>query len=403
MATPLLNLTTLLASNSSKEQIISTTLTEIEQALQQKLSVDMTSGNVTLTTAQYTRNVFFDCINVPSARDLIVPNTARIFFVRNSGLNSVTVKRVSGSTVVLTTGQSAILMNDGTNIVTLLNNNTSTSFLSLTDTPSAYTSSGGKNLRVNSSATGVEFGIKHVENQTTDPGSGDDSGDNFSIGSTWQNVTTGIFYICRDNTLGAAIWEPYYSNRIFHAGYGTTGNAPTTLLNNISITAADKVLLYPFRFYGGITLLRLFIRVTTVGASSNVKLALWANDYNTGKPTGVAIAGSNTGISTDSLGIKTVTVSIAPPPGIYWLGSLFEGSTLPTCHSINPANFEPATISSFGSADTDVLRGSQTDGIHGLSYSTAYSTNITTLDLTGASFTIEGGTASIIPHIGIGW
>ncbi len=43
---------------------------------------------------------------------------------------------------------------------------------------------------------------------TTNPGTGDDSADGYSVGSVWVNVTLDIAYICTDATEGAAVWSP---------------------------------------------------------------------------------------------------------------------------------------------------------------------------------------------------
>ena len=42
---------------------------------------------------------------------------------------------------------------------------------------------------------------------TTAPTVGDDSGDGYSVGSVWVNVTTDTGYLCVDATLGAAVWK----------------------------------------------------------------------------------------------------------------------------------------------------------------------------------------------------
>lgn len=42
---------------------------------------------------------------------------------------------------------------------------------------------------------------------TTSPGTGDDSGDGYAVGSEWWDLTAGIFYKCADASLGAASWK----------------------------------------------------------------------------------------------------------------------------------------------------------------------------------------------------
>lgn len=111
-----------------------------------------------------------------------------------------------------------------------------TLFPQLTDTPSNYTSAGGKRVVVNSGATALVFesiadiattatnldgtvwqeinddGTKKKARlnttATTDPTAGDDSADSFLKGSMWLNTSSGIVWQCIDATVGAAIWVP---------------------------------------------------------------------------------------------------------------------------------------------------------------------------------------------------
>lgn len=47
-----------------------------------------------------------------------------------------------------------------------------------------------------------------IDNQTTtDPTTGDDSGDGYAIGSVWINTTSDEAFICCDATVGAAVWK----------------------------------------------------------------------------------------------------------------------------------------------------------------------------------------------------
>lgn len=48
---------------------------------------------------------------------------------------------------------------------------------------------------------------KHNFAATTNPGTGDDSGDGYSVGSHWYNVTLDLAWYCIDATLTAAIWQ----------------------------------------------------------------------------------------------------------------------------------------------------------------------------------------------------
>lgn len=47
----------------------------------------------------------------------------------------------------------------------------------------------------------------HRYDATSNPGTGDDSADGYSIGSLWHNVTADNLYVCMDATVGAAVWK----------------------------------------------------------------------------------------------------------------------------------------------------------------------------------------------------
>lgn len=87
---------------------------------------------------------------------------------------------------------------------------------------SAFSSSGhthdglagnGPKLDINDSTTGIlgqdrgGLGLKSNFSATTSPTSGDDTNDGYSKGSLWFNTTAGSWFICVDNSSGAAVWE----------------------------------------------------------------------------------------------------------------------------------------------------------------------------------------------------
>ncbi len=273
----------------------------------------------------------------------------------------------------------------------------------LSDGPGSLATAPGKLLQVNAGGTAVAFGLLHNMAATTDPGTGDDSSGGYGVGSIWFNRTRDTLWLCKDASAGAALWEPYLSRRVLHAGYGAAGVAATTLLNGSGqVPAADTLYLYPFRWFGGPTLAGLFSRVTTAGTGSAMKFGLWANDYATGRPTGVPVAANNTGLSTTTTGMRTAAISYAPPPGIYWVGTVHEGSVLPSLQAVSPAQFESALLMPVV-ADYQLLRGAANNGLHGVSTPLPYANDITAADLTAAVWTMEGGNAGRIPLVNLSW
>jgi hypothetical protein len=83
--------------------------------------VDVTSGNVTLTTANGTtdqaRNMFIRAFGASAARDVIVPAVTKLYFVVNDCTADVTFKVSAQTGVAVPAGKTAVLRCDGTDIV----------------------------------------------------------------------------------------------------------------------------------------------------------------------------------------------------------------------------------------------------------------------------------------------
>lgn len=56
-------------------------------------------------------------------------------------------------------------------------------------------------------STGSGSGPLNKLDATADPGTGDDVGDGYEVGSLWVNVTADRIWICQDPASGAAVWE----------------------------------------------------------------------------------------------------------------------------------------------------------------------------------------------------
>ena len=61
--------------------------------------------------------------------------------------------------------------------------------------------------------------VKNARNESTDPDANDDSTANYVVGSTWFNSTTGVLWLCQDNTAAAAVWAEVQGG----GGAGGTG------------------------------------------------------------------------------------------------------------------------------------------------------------------------------------
>jgi microcystin-dependent protein len=108
--------------------------TAIEQAITGSGDVTFTSADVTLTltnsnAAQVARNLRLVLVGTSGgARQLIVPAIEKQYIVKNELADAVTVKNSSGTGIAVPSGTTAILFNDGTNVVPAI---TSTSSMAL--------------------------------------------------------------------------------------------------------------------------------------------------------------------------------------------------------------------------------------------------------------------------------
>lgn len=70
---------------------------------------------------------------------------------------------------------------------------------------------------------------------TTAPGVGNDSSQNYQVGSTWVNTASGISYVAMDVTKGAAVWTATANG----SGAGITQAAPASQDTAATLTAAQ--------------------------------------------------------------------------------------------------------------------------------------------------------------------
>jgi hypothetical protein len=168
-----------------------------------------------------------------------------------------------------------------------------------------------------------------------------------------------------------------------------------------AIPAVDLVYLYPFPVNSPLDVTAIFCNCQVVGAGSAVKMAVWANNPMTGRPTGKPLLGDNVGVNTASgTGIKSVAVLNRPTPvGVLWFGSKATG-TLPSMTTLSGNGNTGAASRLAAVAAADALRNAAVQSI-GLSTPDAYANDIMDLDLTRATFT--NVTVSGIPVIGLGW
>lgn len=163
-----------------------------------------------------------------------------------------------------------------------------------------------------------------------------------------------------------------------HPGYLAGLYYPTFrgLRAALAVAAVDVIYLYPFRLYAAVTIKTLVLRVTTGGASSAAKQAIWANSVVSMRPLGAPLIADNTGVATtgSATNAEANTTDTFLGPGWYWAGSKYQ-ATLPSMLAVQVSN-------GFCGAFMGLLSIQSV----GLSFADAYANNMPTF-AEGASFT----------------
>ncbi len=110
-----LNLLAVADNQNNKEATINTNTDQLGNVISDFLAVDLTSGNVTLTSSQFRNYMAYSCSGHTVPRVLTVPAYKRYFVVDNRGTGTGTVTVTLGSgTVVVAIGTRASIWTDGT-------------------------------------------------------------------------------------------------------------------------------------------------------------------------------------------------------------------------------------------------------------------------------------------------
>lgn len=109
-----LDISQVAAGQSSKEVTVNNATGQLDAALTELLDVNLSAGNVTLTSAQFRGAMMFNGTGHSVSRNLTVPAVKRsIFVVRNSGTGDLNVVRGS-TTLTLFASTLAVFATDGT-------------------------------------------------------------------------------------------------------------------------------------------------------------------------------------------------------------------------------------------------------------------------------------------------
>lgn len=106
-------------NQNQKEATINTATAIIEGACNDHETIDLSGGNHTLTTDEFTKYFHQVYSGHSVARTVTLPNTVRFFAASNLGTAAITVQCAGtpGTTVAIPAGARGLLVSDGTNVV----------------------------------------------------------------------------------------------------------------------------------------------------------------------------------------------------------------------------------------------------------------------------------------------
>lgn len=215
----------------------------------------------------------------------------------------------------------------------------------------------------------------------TVPGATDDSASGFEVGSKWLNKSTGIEYICRDATAGAASWVRQDNADFFGYISGNYYQGLNTLVSGGAAVVGGQIKFHPIVIKERVTISELAVRVTTAESGKAFQLAIYAADPNSKLPSGNAL-GATANMSAGTTGAMSAALSggnLTLNPGLYWMGINGDTTT--------------AVFQAFGSNSTFIaalIGGSASQVASGTASSVSFLGNTqafgTWPDLTGQTF-----------------
>ena len=233
--------------------------------------------------------------------------------------------------------------------------------------------------------------VQNNPNSSSAPTSNNDSTQGYSVGSTWQQSTTGRTWIARSVAVGAAVWTltDFYDHLGYIAAnwyiplgtYGSTSGANP---------GANTIRIYPAFIRERITINALGMQINTLSAGGNVQAAIYANNASTNQPTGTALA-STASMSTASTGPVNAAVSLQVEPGLYWFASNCDNATAIFAAVLTSGN---ASALVGNATQSNVLTAGA--GIQGYSFAQTFNT---WPDLTAASLTAVVSGSGVTPIV----
>jgi len=134
-------------------------------------------------------------------------------------------------------------------------------------------------------------------------------------------------------------------------------------VSNGSAVTANRIYYAPMEMRSRRTISDLGVRITTAVASSNVRLAIYANNAATGRPTGTPLAetGSISSAATGAVSADITGANVTLDAGIYWAAMNSDSAIAVGAIGTSVTDISTAAI---GSATLGNMLGSQASGFY---------------------------------------
>lgn len=158
-------------SQNQKELTLNDAINALDEAGNGSLAITITTDR-TLTDAEFVGNALFKLTGTPASDfNLVIPESQRMFAVRNITGKNCTVKYAASGSLVLADGDDALIHSDGTSIVMLGGGGgggpVSVALTDLTDGPGTYAGAATYKVVINGAETGFEF-VEDTSSSGTD-------------------------------------------------------------------------------------------------------------------------------------------------------------------------------------------------------------------------------------------
>lgn len=216
----------------------------------------------------------------------------------------------------------------------------------------------GQKISLTSSIVGVlpvangGYGGVHNNSASTDPGVTNDSSQGYSVGSVWINTTAKSYFVCTDNTLGAAVWNSF---QLVDSALGSIAGLTTTANQTIYTTGSDTYATTSLTAYGRSLIddadaatARGTLGLGTIATQNSNSVTITGGAI-TGTPiSGSTVAGTTGTFSGNVSGVAgTFSGAVSGTTGTFSGTITTGGNTVWHAGNLTPANYAPLAGATF--------------------------------------------------------